>query len=89
VSFATSAASNFRDPPTRYEDDPALPKGEEVVEEAGSSGFDVTVSRTVTRDGQTVRRDQFVSVYRPWTRVVRRGTGKADPTAPQAPGGSP
>jgi vancomycin resistance protein YoaR len=85
VSSSTSAASNFRSPPTRYEDDPKLPKGEEVVEESGSSGFDVTVYRTVTRGGQVVRRDRFVSNYVPWTRVVRRGTkdvpkpGDADP----------
>jgi vancomycin resistance protein YoaR len=74
VAFTTSAATNLRAPPTRYEDDPTLPKGEEVVEEAGASGFDVTVSRTVTRAGEVVRTDRFVSVYRPWTRVVRRGT---------------
>jgi vancomycin resistance protein YoaR len=87
VAFSTSAASNFRAPPTRYEDDPTLPKGEEVVEESGASGFDVTVSRTVTRGGEVVRKDQFVSVYRPWTRVVRRGT-KPKEAKPRAAGGS-
>jgi vancomycin resistance protein YoaR len=75
VAFTTSPASNFRAPPTRYEDDPTLPKGEEVVEESGASGFDVSVSRTVTKGGRLVRRDQFLSAYQPWTRVVRRGTG--------------
>jgi vancomycin resistance protein YoaR len=79
VAFSTSAARNFRAPPTRYEDDPTLPKGEEVVEESGSSGFDVTVFRTVTEGGQVVRKDSFVSVYRPWTRVVRRGTEPKEP----------
>jgi vancomycin resistance protein YoaR len=81
VAFTTSAATNFRAPPTRYEDDPTLPKGEEVVEESGASGFDVTVFRTVTRGGEVVRKDRFVSVYRPWTRVVRRGT-KPEAAAP-------
>jgi vancomycin resistance protein YoaR len=84
VAFSTSPATNFRAPPTRYEDDPKLPKGEEVVEESGASGFDVTVSRTVTKGGQVVRQDQFVSVYRPWTRVVRRGT-KPEEAKPKAP----
>jgi vancomycin resistance protein YoaR len=79
VAFSTSAARNFRAPPTRYEDDPTLPKGEEVEEESGSSGFDVTVFRTVTKGGQVVRKDSFVSVYRPWTRVVRRGTKPEEP----------
>ena len=86
VTSSTSAASNFRAPPTRYEDDPTLPKGKEVVEEAGSSGFDVTVSRTVTKGGTVVRRDSFVSNYSPWVRVVRRGTGPKEPAGPGAGG---
>ena len=86
VAFTTSAASNFRAPPTRYVDDPTLPKGEEAVEESGAAGFDVTVSRTVTKAGKVVRRDSFLSQYRPWTRVVRRGT-KPDPAKPKKGGG--
>jgi vancomycin resistance protein YoaR len=82
VTSSTSAARNFRAPPTRYKDDPTLPKGEEVVEESGSSGFDVTVSRTVTKGGTVVRRDSFVSNYSPWVRVVRRGTGPKEPAKP-------
>jgi len=84
VTASTSAASNFRAPATRYKDDPALPKGKEVVEESGSSGFDVTVSRTVTRGGTVVRRDSFVSNYIPWVRVVRRGTGPKEAAEPGA-----
>jgi len=84
VTASTSAASNFRAPPTRYKDDPTLAKGEEVIEEAGSRGFDVTVSRTVTKGGEVVRRDSFVSNYSPWVRVVRRGTGPEKPAEPAA-----
>jgi vancomycin resistance protein YoaR len=84
VTSSTSAASNFRAPPTRYKDDPTLPKGKEVVEESGSSGFDVTVSRTVTRGGTVVRRDRFVSNYSPWVKVVRRGTGPKEAPEPGA-----
>ena len=84
VTASTSAASNFRTPSTRYEDDPTLPKGKEVVEEPGSSGFDVTVSRTVTKGGAVVRRDSFVSNYVPWVRVVRRGTGPKEAPEPGA-----
>jgi vancomycin resistance protein YoaR len=87
VTASTSAASNFRAPPTRYEDDPTLPKGEEVVEESGASGFDVTVSRTVTKGGEVVRKDHCVSVYRPWIRVVRRGTQPKE-AKPRVGGGS-
>jgi vancomycin resistance protein YoaR len=87
VTSSTSAASNYRAPPTRYKDDPTLPKGKEVVEESGSSGFDVTVSRTVTKAGTVVRRDSFVSNYSPWVRVVRRGTGPKE--APEPGAGAP
>jgi vancomycin resistance protein YoaR len=85
VSLSTSGTSNFRSPPTKFVDDPKLPKGTEVVEEPGSSGFDVTVFRTVTSDGKVVRRDQFVSNYSPWTRIVRRGTA-APPSPAPGPG---
>jgi len=88
VTSSTSAARNFRAPPTRYEDDPTLPKGEKVVEESGSSGFDVTVARTVTKGGTVVRRDSFVSNYSPWVRVVRRGTGPKEPAKPGAGSGA-
>ena len=54
------------------------------MEEPGSSGFDVTVSRTVTRGGTVVRRDSFVSNYVPWVRVVRRGTGPEEAPEPGA-----
>jgi vancomycin resistance protein YoaR len=84
VTSSTSATRNFRAPPTRYKDDPTLAKGEEVVEESGSSGFDVTVARTVTKGGTVVRRDSFVSNYSPWVRVVRRGTGPKEPAKPGA-----
>ncbi len=86
VSLGTSPARNFSSPETRFEDDPSLPKGTEVVDEVGSSGFDVTVFRTVTRNGTVVRRDQFVSNYVPWPRIVRRGTGapSGKPGLPQA-----
>jgi vancomycin resistance protein YoaR len=88
VSLSTSGTSNFRSPATKFVDDPLLPKGTEVVEEPGSDGFDVTVFRTVTRNGSVVRRDQFVSNYSPWTRIVRRGTGP-QPLPPGAPGAVP
>jgi vancomycin resistance protein YoaR len=89
VSLSTSGTSNFRSPATKFVDDPLLPAGTEVVDEVGSDGFDVTVYRTVTRNGGVVRRDQFVSNYSPWTRIVRRGTGPPQPGPPGGPGAAP
>jgi len=78
VAYSTSDAYNFRAPQTRYEDDPTLPVGTEVVESRGSSGFDVTVHRTVTQNGRVVRKDTFVSNYIPWSKVIHRGTKQPD-----------
>jgi vancomycin resistance protein YoaR len=86
VSLSTSGTRNPRSPPTKFVDDPTLPKGTEVVEEPGSPGFDVTVFRTVTKGGNVVRRDQFVSNYLPWTRIVRRGTASPGPQPGPPPG---
>ena len=77
IAYSTSGAYNFRAPQTKYQDDPTLPEGTEVVESNGSSGFDVTVHRTVTQNGRVARRDSFVSNYIPWSKVIRRGTKKA------------
>ena len=77
VRYTTSGKTNFRPPPTRFKDDPNLPAGATRVEEPGAPGFDVTVTRTVTRGGRVVRQDTFTSRYSPWTRVVVRGTGRA------------
>jgi vancomycin resistance protein YoaR len=85
VSFTTSEPYNFRSPPTKFEDDPALPVGQQTVESNGSAGFDVTVNRTVTQNGQVVRKDSFVSNYIPWSKVVHRGTKPATPPPPGRP----
>lgn len=73
---------NPKPPSTRYIDDPTLPTGQEVVVEEGSAGFDITVTRTVKQGDQELHKDTFVSKYRPWKRIIRRGTGPAASPAP-------
>lgn len=80
VDVQTSPRRNPKPPDTKYIDDPGLPAGTEIVEEEGSAGFDVTVVRKVTAGGQVLHEDTFVSKYRPWKRIIRRGTGP--PSAP-------
>lgn len=88
LETSTSETRNPKPPPTRYIDDPSLPAGQEVVVEEGKPGFDVTVTRKVLANGTVLHSDTFVSKYRPWTRVVRRGTGPAEAGSP-SPGTSP
>jgi vancomycin resistance protein YoaR len=82
VTETTSPQTNPRLPELKYLDDPTLPKGTEVVAAEGKPGFDVTVTRKVTAGGKVLHSDNFVSKYRPWKRVIKRGTGPAAPAAP-------
>lgn len=78
-----SSAGPRTDPkpqPNKYVDDPTLPAGQEVVQEEGSPGFNIVVSRTVRQGDQVLHSDTFVSKYRPWKRIIRRGTGPASPS---------
>lgn len=60
--------------PPVYRDDPTLPKGETRQIEWAKDGLDVTVHRIIKEDGVEVRRDTFLSRYRPWQAVFLVGT---------------
>ncbi|MDI6688978.1 MAG: peptidoglycan binding domain-containing protein [Actinomycetota bacterium] len=74
VSYTTSPFTNLKPYPIEYKEDPALPKGEQVVEEKGVEGREIAVIRTVKRKGAVVRENRFISRYRPKAAVVRVGT---------------
>lgn len=57
-----------------YQDDPSLQKGVEKQIDFAAPGGRSVFSRTVTRDGQVIINDTFVSSYRPWQAVFLRGT---------------
>src|SRR3972149_3441355 len=61
-------------PPPLYQDDPNLPKGVEKQVDFAAPGGKSVFSRTVTKDGQVVINDVFVSSYRPWQAIFLRGT---------------
>ncbi|MGQ0678561.1 MAG: VanW family protein [Actinomycetota bacterium] len=80
VTQTVSAETNPRVPPVKYIDDPGLATGTETVTEEGIPGFDVTVTRVVRQGDAVVHSDKFVSKYKPWKRIIKKGTGPA--TAP-------
>lgn len=86
VESSSSEQRNPKPPPIKYIDDPALPQGQEVVVEEGRPGFDITVTRKVSENGREIHSDSFVSRYRAWKRIIRRGTG---PPASPSPSPSP
>jgi vancomycin resistance protein YoaR len=87
VTYETSSRRNPKSVPTKYVDDPTLPAGQEVVEEGGQPGFDITVVRVVKQGEMTIHKDTFVSKYRSWKRIIRRGTGAPAPGPSSSPSG--
>ncbi|MBW3588899.1 MAG: VanW family protein [Actinobacteria bacterium] len=82
VETSSSDRRNPKPPPVKYIDDPSLPQGQEVVVEEGDPGFDITVTRKVIQGGEMIHSDQFISRYRAWKRIIRRGTGPQPSPSP-------
>ena len=47
-----------------------------------ADGADVTVTRTVTRDGQVLSQDTFTTHYLPWRAVTSTARGRRSQTGP-------
>ncbi|MBE0448622.1 MAG: VanW family protein [Actinobacteria bacterium] len=75
VEYSTSAPSNFKNYPVKYINDPTLPRGVTKVRDKGVAGRDITVYRTITKNGAVVKKDRFFSRYKPQTAVIIVGTG--------------
>ena len=61
-------------PESLYQDDPTLPKDTIKQVDFAAWGARVSFSREVTRDGEVIISDKFVSNFRPWQAVYLRGT---------------
>jgi hypothetical protein len=76
VEWATSGPTNVIDPPEAvYEENPDLASGEIKQVDWAAEGADVTVTRTVYRNGQILFSDTFVTTYQPWRDVFQYGPG--------------
>lgn len=75
VSVSKPAISNVSPaPPDLYQDDPSLPKGVVKQVDFAAPGGKSVFTRAVTRNGEKIISDTFVSSYRPWQAVFLRGT---------------
>ena len=54
-----------------------LPAGTRQQVDYAADGADVTVKRTVTRNGQVISEDQVFTRYEPWQAIFKVGTGGA------------
>ncbi len=72
VQADLSERSRFRNPVTEYQPDSSLAPGVEKVVSSGTTGWDVTVTRTITHPNGEVTVETWDERYRPQPRVVRR-----------------
>ena len=72
-----------------YEENPELAKGEIEQVDWAAEGADVTVLRTVYRDGAALFTDSFVTHYLPWADVYQYGPGTDLPKKLRKPGLNP
>lgn len=81
VEWDTTGVTNTVEPPEPlYRENPDLAQGEIKQVDWAAQGADVTVDRTVMRDGQIYFRDTFQTHYAPWQAVYEYGPGTEIPT---------
>ena len=76
VEWNTSGPVNVIEPPEpKFEENPELAQGEIKQVDWAAEGADVTVTRTVTRDGVILYDDVITTHYQPWQDVYQYGPG--------------
>jgi vancomycin resistance protein YoaR len=81
VSWDTTGLQNIVEPPDPlYEENPDLAQGQIKQVDWAVDGADVSVTRTVTRDGSVIHSDVFNTHYLPWQAKYQYGPGTDIPT---------
>ena len=76
VEWNTTGPINIVEAPKpRYQENPELQKGEVEQIDWEADGADVTVDRTVYKDGEVLFRDTFNTHYEPWRAIYEYGPG--------------
>jgi vancomycin resistance protein YoaR len=79
VDWDTSGLTNVVEPlDPIYEENSDLAKGEVRQVDWAVEGADITVTRTVTRDGKVIHQDTFNTHYVPWRDIFQYGPGTKD-----------
>ncbi|MEJ2487799.1 MAG: hypothetical protein P8Y68_18950, partial [Anaerolineales bacterium] len=79
VDWNTTGLTDVKKPPFPvYEENKDLKKGEIKKVDWAVEGATVTVTRTVTRGGETLFNDTFKTTYEPWAAVCQYGPGTED-----------
>ena len=82
VEWTTTGPYNTVEPPEpKYIENEDLSEGTIKQVDWAAEGADVTVNRTVLRDGETLFSDTFFTHYRPWQAVYEYGPGTELPNS--------
>jgi vancomycin resistance protein YoaR len=80
VTWETTGPTNVVSaPPPLFEENDELRKNEMKQIDWAANGADVTVTRTVWRDGAVLFQDQFTTKYQPWQAICQYGPDSKDP----------
>lgn len=80
VDWTTTGPTNVKSAPSpKYEENPELRKNEMKQVDWAANGADVTVTRTVWKDGVVLFQDQFTTHYEPWQAVCQFGPESKNP----------
>jgi vancomycin resistance protein YoaR len=80
VEWETSGPQNVVEAPDPvYEENPDLAPGQVLQVDWEAEGADITVLRTVYRDGVALFTDSFITHYLPWAAVYQLGPGASPP----------
>ena len=81
VDWTTTGPTNIVEAPDdKYKENPDLKEGEIKQVDWAAEGADVTVNRSVMRNGEALFHDTFYTHYRPWQAVYEYGPGTEIPT---------
>lgn len=87
VNYTTTGLTNVtQSPPPIYRENPDLPKGKIKQVDWAVQGADVTVRRTVTRNGQVYLQDTFYTHFLPWRDIFEYGPGTEGIPTPEPSG---
>jgi vancomycin resistance protein YoaR len=85
VQYYSTGVTNETDPPEpKWEENSQLMEEWKQVDWA-VKGADVTVTRTVSRNGQVILQDRFVTHYLPWGAVCQYNPDRYTPSGDNAP----
>lgn len=80
VTWDTTGPTNVVSAPSPlFEENPDLKKNQMKQIDYAANGADVTVTRTVMKDGVVLFQDQIITKYQPWQAVCEYGPDSKDP----------